>query len=179
MTRPAGAKTVRFRTIRTRNPSRYRSVAHHLALYLCLLLVMLVAQACGGEQTPTPDRDARSSCLPIRYLDSHANSRGNADGGTTHFHCNTRAGAFTVAHPDRHSDSRSNPHGRTAHFHRNTRTNAFTVAHPDRHADSRSNSHGGTAHFHRNARADAFTIAHPNRHSDSRCNAHRGTTHSD
>ena len=54
MTRPAGAKTVRFRTIRTRNPSRYRSVAHHLALYLCLLLVMLIAQACGGEQTPTP-----------------------------------------------------------------------------------------------------------------------------
>ena len=80
MTRPAGAKNVRFRTIRTRNPSRYRSVAHHLALYLCLLLVMLVAQGCGGEQTPTPDRDARSSCLPIRHLDLFADFRGNADG---------------------------------------------------------------------------------------------------
>ncbi len=64
MTRPAGAKTVRFRTIRTRNPSRYRSVAHHLALYLCLLLVMLVAQACGGEQTPTPTATPEAVASP-------------------------------------------------------------------------------------------------------------------
>ena len=64
MTRPAGAKNVRFRTIRTRNPSRYRSVAHHLALYLCLLLVMLVAQACGGEQTPTPTATPEAVASP-------------------------------------------------------------------------------------------------------------------
>ena len=64
MTRPAGAKTVRFRTIRTRNPSRYRSVAHHLALYLCLSLVMLVAQACGGEQTPTPTATPEAVASP-------------------------------------------------------------------------------------------------------------------
>ncbi len=64
VTRPAGAKTVRFRTIRTRNPSRYRSVAHHLALYLCLLLVMLVAQACGTEQTPTPTATPEAVASP-------------------------------------------------------------------------------------------------------------------
>ena len=64
VTRPAGAKTVRFRTIRTRNPSRYRSVAHHLALYLCLLLVMLIAQACGGEQTPTPTATPEAVASP-------------------------------------------------------------------------------------------------------------------
>ena len=64
MTRPAGAKNVRFRTIRTRNPSRYRSVAHHLALYLCLLLVMLVAQGCGGEQTPTPTATPEAVASP-------------------------------------------------------------------------------------------------------------------
>ena len=64
MTRPAGAKNVRFRTIRTRNPSRYRSVAHRLALYLCLLLVMLVAQACGGEQTPTPTATPEAVASP-------------------------------------------------------------------------------------------------------------------
>ena len=64
VTRPAGAKTVRFRTIRTRNPSRYRSVAHHLALYLCLLLVILVAQACGGEQSPTPTATPEAVASP-------------------------------------------------------------------------------------------------------------------
>ena len=64
VTRPAGAKTVRFRTIRTRNPSRYRSVAHHLALYLCLLLVVLIAQACGGEQTPTPTATPEAVASP-------------------------------------------------------------------------------------------------------------------
>ena len=175
VTRPAGAKNVRFRTIRTRNPSRYRSVAHHLALYLCLLLVMLVAQACGGEQTPTPTATPEAVAPPSATSTHTPTPEATPTDEPAHFHRNTRAGAFTVAHPNRHSDSRSNPHGGTAHFHCNTRTNAFTIAHPNRHSDSRSNTHGRTAHFHRNTRADAFTIAHPNRHSDSRSNPHGGT----
>ena len=41
-----------------------RSGAHHLAFWLCFLLVMLIAQACGGEQTPTPTATPEVTASP-------------------------------------------------------------------------------------------------------------------
>ena len=41
-----------------------RSVAHHWAVCLCLLLVMLAAHGCGGEESPTPTATSEAAASP-------------------------------------------------------------------------------------------------------------------